>query len=580
MKIKMSKSKKAPLLAVAKPAATIPVVVQQGIETVPVRSAEHPAAQVRQADGSSGATGVSILCQAIEPVTPLLCEASATSNTALEVQSSQLAAAVEPELSPKPVNPAEPTSNEPPRYDFPLSPYEAPPRPRCVTRRRRPLRHIAMQAIGLVMVCALGTGGVVAWHGYQKMHSVFRGSETVAALSTEPVAPQLLKGEGSGRVNVLLLGIGGPGHEGADLTDTIMVASVDPVNHTAVLVSIPRDMWVKMPVNFYGERQKINAAYSSGKYKFLGRASTANTNHEAIEAGFAAVDQSIKEVTGLTMHYHVLVDFTAFEKAIDIVGGVTVQVPEALVDATMAWENRGNPVLAPAGAQQMDGRKALMYARSRETTSDFSRSERQRQVLLALKDKLLTAGTLSSPLKIDALLSAFGDNIYSDLSTQAAMRLVGIARHIDNNNVKSLGMTTPPGNVIVTDTVRDLSVVRPRLGFNDYSEIHAFIRTQLQDGYLLKEKAGVQIVTATKGFGENMAATLSSQGYAVLGHIQLTTEADELSNVHVVDLSGGTMPYTKHYLEQRYNTKVTTRLPSAVRGMVPAGAQFVILVDK
>lgn len=463
-------------------------------------------------------------------------------------------------------------------YDFPLSQYRAPQRPRLITRKHHNWRRRSAQAAGFMMICVVAFSGFIAWRGYTKMSNVFKGTDTVAALQSDRVAPQLLKGEGSGRVNILLLGVGGKGHDGADLTDTMMVMSIDPVNHSAALLSIPRDMWVRMPVKYFGEQQKINAAYSAGKYKNLGKTDTSNANRTAVEAGFAAADTVVTQVTGLAINYHVLVDFKAFQQAIDTVGGVTVDVTEELRDRTMAWENNGQEVLAPLGVQVMDGRRALMYARSRETTSDFSRSERQRKIMLALKDKVVTGATLSSPTKVEGLMNAFGENVYTDLSVQAAMRLAAIARQIKDTSVASLNFTTAPNNLVVTDQVRGLSIVRPRTGLDNYSEIQNYIRSQLRDGYLAKEDASLYVVSNTSLFAQNMVATLQSQGYKMIGHSQSTHTQNQTSMVTVVDLSDGRAPYTRHYLENRYSVKAVSQLPSGVQ--VPSGIQFAILVNE
>lgn len=411
-----------------------------------------------------------------------------------------------------------------------------------------------------------------------QLHKVFHGTTTVAALSGKPVAPALLKGEGDGRVNILLLGVGGPTHEGPDLTDTIVVLSVDPVNHTAAFLSLPRDLWVKMPVNYFGQYQKINAAYESGKYHYLGKMDSSNTNANAVEAGFSSIDQAVGEVLGININYHMLVNFQAFQQAINTVDGVTVDVREPLYDPTMAWENGNNPVLAQAGVQTMSGKQALLYARSRETSSDFARAQRQRQILVALKDKVLSTGTLGNPAKIDGLMNAFGDNVYSDLSTQGAERLYGIMKSIDDTHIRSIDLTQPPHNLVTTDHVGNVSVVRPRAGFNEYGAIQAFVRSQLVDGYLLKEHAAVAVVGTTTAGAKAAAADLTSYGYTVMA---TETGAAGGEQTAVVDLSGGTYPYTRNYLEKHFGVHASSRLPAGFTlPAAAAGAKFVIIVHK
>jgi LCP family protein required for cell wall assembly len=449
-------------------------------------------------------------------------------------------------------------------------------RPPKATRRRRVRRTILLGAAGLLLIL-LGTGGFLSWRAYANLHKVFHGTQTVAALASKPVTPDLLKGEGDGRVNILLLGIGGPGHDGPDLTDTIVVMSVDPVNNTATMVSVPRDLWIQQPVNYFGKQQKINAAYESGKYHYLGHLDSSNANAAAVEAGFASIDQAIKDVLGVTINYHALVNFQAFRQAVDTVGGVTVDVPTQLYDPTMAWENHWNPVLAPVGVQQMDGVKALLYARSRETTSDFARSQRQRQILLALKDKVLSAGTLSNPAKIDGLLNAFGNNVYSDLSTQGAMRLVDIMKKVSDTQVGSVGLSEDPHKLIVTDRVGNISVDRPVAGYDNYTAIQDYVRSQLLDGYLVKEHAAVTVLAPTVAGATADGETLKTYGYNITTTVANTATAPTAPIL--VDLSHGKAPFTLHYLQTHFSVTAVSSLPAGIT--VPAGsAKFVIIEPK
>lgn len=461
---------------------------------------------------------------------------------------------------------------EVPHFDLPR--YTPHKKPTHIVKRHIKWGKIAMRLSASFGVIVLLAGGLLLWRSYINIHKVFSGSGTVAALSTQRVAPELLKGEGSGRVNILLLGIGGPNHPGGDLTDTIVVLSVDPVNKTAAMLSVPRDLWVKMPVNYFGAYQKINAAYSSAKYKYLGEVDLTSSNQAAIHAGFAAADQAVSEVLGINIDYHVLVNFQAFRQAVDTVGGVTVDVKNQLYDPTMAWENNNNPVLAAVGVQTMQGKQALNYARSRETSSDFARSERQRQLLLALKEKVLTLGTLSSPLKINNLMNAFGSNVHTDMSTDAAFRLFSIMKDVGDSNVASLSLTEPE-SLVTTDRVGNISVVRPRAGFNVYSDIQAYVHSQLKDGYIVRENAPVYVVGANENAVAAATQELKEYGYNVTG--SGVSSGENLPKKAIVDLSNGASPYTLHYLEGRYNISSTTKLPAHIT--VPNGTQFVIIAS-
>jgi LCP family protein required for cell wall assembly len=422
-------------------------------------------------------------------------------------------------------------------------------------------------------VLLLGVGGYLFSQGFFNLHKVFKGGSATAAALKANVDPNLLKGEGSGRVNILLMGRGGGRHDAPDLTDTMMLASVDPVNHTATLVSVPRDLWVYVPNQ---GAMKINAAWETGEFKYLGRTSPGSTNANAIQAGFDEVDHAVENVLGVTINYNMLVDFQAFKQAVDTVSGVTVNVPTDLVDPTMAWENKGNSLLAKAGVQDFDGKHALIYVRSRETTSDFARSQRQRSVLLALKDKAENLGTISNPLKIAGLMNAFGNNVKTDLSLDNANRLYSILKRVPDANFTSVGLSDQDHQYVSTGNMNGQSIVLPKAGLFNYKDIQSFVRSQLKDPYIMREKAKVLILNGSteEGLATKKADELKTYGYNVIGVGNAPTTA--YGSTAIINLSNGRNKYTAHYLEQRFNLTATKTLPDTA--IKTNGADFVIIL--
>ncbi|HEX7368069.1 MAG TPA: LCP family protein [Candidatus Saccharimonadales bacterium] len=466
------------------------------------------------------------------------------------------------------------------RLDLGLDDTPAAPRPKNRLTAGRAWRKWALRG-GLAMFLVLFAAGALLFaQGYLKLHKVFKGGASHAAALQTDVNPDLLKGEGDGRVNVLLLGNGGGNHDGPDLTDSIIVASIDPVNKEVTLLSVPRDLWVKMPNNFVAQYQKINAAYESGKYEYLGHDDASNADTGAVMAGFKAVDQTINQVLGITIDYNAVVNFTAFQQAVNTVDGITVDVPSELYDPTMAWQNNWNPILAEPGVQQMNGKQALLYVRSRETTSDFARSARQRAVILALKQKVLTLGTLSNPLKISSLMSAFGDNMVTDISLSDAVRMYDLLKGINDDNIKSIDLVTPPNDLITTGTINGISMDMPKAGMYDYSAIQEYVRSQLKDGYITKENAKITVLdsTDTPGLAAAKANELKSYGYNVTDVGATPTEGDYNRTV-IVDLTNGQDKYTRHYLENRFGVSAVTQLPQGV-SVSPGSADFVIILGE
>lgn len=439
--------------------------------------------------------------------------------------------------------------------------------------RWRRARRTAARSMAVALVLLITFGGLLSSLGYLKLHRVFRGDSATAAALQANVAPQLLKGEGSGRVNILLLGRGGGNHDGPDLTDTMMLASIDPVNHTTTLLSLPRDLWVNVPGS--GD-MKINAAWETGEFKYLGKTAPGSTDPKAIQAGFDLADQTVSGVLGVNIDYNVIVDFQAFQQAVDNVGGVNINVPTALVDPTMAWENGNNPVLAQAGQQQFDGSQALLYVRSRETTSDFARAARQRAVLVALMSKVGTLGTLSNPLKLADLFNTFGNNVATDLSLSNADRLYDIIKNIDEANVSSISLDDAPTSYVTTGTIDGQSVVLPDAGLFQYGDIQTYVREQLKDPYIIKEDAKVLVLNGTSvpGLATTAAAQLKTYGYNVIGAAD--TPSPDWPQTTLFNLSGTKDKYTLNYLEQRFGVTALDHLSDT--SIATNGADFVIII--
>jgi len=223
-----------------------------------------------------------------------------------------------------------------------------------------------------------------------------------------------------GRTNILLLGIGGGTHAGADLTDTILVISLDTKRKKMAMISVPRDLWSDTL------KDKVNSSYHYGEEKKAG-------------GGLTLTKVIVEDMVGLPIHYVLLIDFSGFESIIDIVGGVNIVVPKAFTDTEFPIAGRendlcdGDPTFAcryesvsfDSGSQHMDGETALTYIRSRHADgdegSDFARGRRQQEVLVALVETLKNPSNLLSPSRTLSLFEAF------DRATTTDMRIGELA---------------------------------------------------------------------------------------------------------------------------------------------------------
>ena len=466
---------------------------------------------------------------------------------------------------------AQPKKVRVPAFDMDL-PGEASPS-LFARARSRNFRKIAFRGAAIGLVLMITTGGLVASQVFSKSNKVFQGSTETAAALKKDVAPELLKGEGAGRINVLLMGRGGGTHSAPDLTDTLMIVSVDPVNHTQTLFSVPRDLWVTVPNQGV---MKLNAAWETGVFRYQGSGKTGSTDPKAIQAGFDLVDKTLTDVLGIDINYNVIVNFQAFSQAIDTVGGINVSVPADLVDPTMAWENGNDPVLAHAGPQAFDGKKALIYSRSRETSSDFARAQRQRAIMLALKAKVDSVGTLSNPLKLSGLLNAFGNNVQTDLSLNSANRLYGIMKQVTDATTTSVSLADGANPLVTTGNVNGQSIVLPKAGLFKYTAIQDYVHTQLKDPYITKENAKIRVLNGTliPGVATTKADELKAYGYNVVG--TANTPNSGWTSTILVDLTHGKDKYTSNYLQKHYGVKALTAMPDDT---IPTnGADFVIII--
>lgn len=293
-----------------------------------------------------------------------------------------------------------------------------------------------------------------------------------------------LLGEDEGRVNVLLAGNSSddPGHSGGDLTDSMMIVSMDTVNNTAFMLSIPRDLYIDVPGNGYS---KINEVYQDGN------------NDKFSESGYPAggmglLTKVVERDFGLDIHYYALVNYAALREAVNAVDGIDVTIASSdrrgLYDA-MISRAEGGPLRLANGPQHLDGQTALNLARARGSgisygfpQSDFNRSEHQRLMLVALKDKATSAGVVSNPIKLGSLLDSFGNNVQTDFQTTELRRLVDLAQKVPSDKITSVSLNNVetaagPENLLMSYRTRlGQSALVPAAGLDDFSEIAAYLR--------------------------------------------------------------------------------------------------------
>ncbi len=439
-------------------------------------------------------------------------------------------------------------------------------------------RQIVKKTALVLVALVVATGAFYGYKFYRAKNNLLAGGGAAPAVCDGDVPVSVLNKEGDGRVNVLLLGIGGDGHEGADLTDTIMIASIDPVTDKIDLLSIPRDLWVRIPGD---GSHKINQAYADAK------ATSAAKDHSGqVRDGIKTIDATLENVLGIPIHYHAVIDFKAFEDIVNNLGGVDASVPKELSAYEVFWIEGSRPARyytlnVQPGLQHFDGTRALYFARERHNDSDFVRGERQRLLLTAIKDKALSLGTFSNPVRVSSLLDSLGKDVYTDFDTGSFKCIYKETSQVSSSNIKSLDLVTPPHDLLTTANLGGLSVVVPKAGTYDYQNVQSYVRSTLRDGYLAKENAQIAVynATTTAGLATTTANMLKSYGYNIAVVDNATNQTSPTATM-VIDLTNGANKYTRHYLEKRFNTVATNKLPPQFGISPPAGTAFVIIVGK
>ena len=429
---------------------------------------------------------------------------------------------------------------------------------------------IAKWVVLVLLVGGLVAGGWFGWRAWQATKNIFGNGGGSGALALQDSFDLTqLKGEGDGRVNILLLGIGGEGHEGPNLSDTIMVVSIDPKTKNTAMLSIPRDLYVKLPgVGQYGTQYgKVNAANVYGGAEYAAKV--------------------IQTVIGVPLHYYVVMDFSGFKQAVDAVGGIDIDVPEAINDPDYPCDN-GRSVCGfklAAGKQHMNGTIALKYARSRKSTSDFDRAARQQQVIGALRDKSLQLSTLTNPVKLIGLIEALGTHVKSNLQTNEIKKLAAIAKDVDMSKVSKEVLDTDRPESLLQGGVNIIPeagyIEVPKLGTFSYGDIHDYVKNIFADGYILEENAIVEVQNGSGIPGLAGAVTKSLKS----AHYNLTNASnanDYFAKTVIYDYSGGKMPYTLNYLENRFNVKAQSAsvpvMSPAADGSIPSAPQIRIIL--
>ncbi|OQY26079.1 MAG: hypothetical protein B6I34_00600 [Anaerolineaceae bacterium 4572_32.1] len=362
-----------------------------------------------------------------------------------------------------------------------------------------------------------------------------------------PLAPIVPDHEQLERVNILLLGIDQrPGQNGAARTDTMILLTVDPASKTAGMLSIPRDLWVRIPA--YDKWNKITTAHYYGEY------------YDYPGGGPALAMKTVEKEFGIRLHYYLKVNFGGFEKLIDEIGGIDIYVEETINDPKFPDHNYGyDPLYIAAGQHHFSGEKALKYARTRHGDSDFGRMHRQQKVIEAVVQQVLKTDQLDALIKkAPALWQGFQDTVETDMPLAVMIKLAPLAREIRIDEIQKIvidrSMTEPfTAENNSSALLLDREKIRPLIDemFNTTPEA---VTTQIKVlKSVAEENAGLVIHngTPTGSLAYRTAKHLQAQGFRIVEYGPVDTGHFDYTRTVIIDYTGN--PNTLQWLKQVLN---------------------------
>lgn len=379
------------------------------------------------------------------------------------------------------------------------------------------------------------------------------------ALSIMPSQRKELSGEKNGRINILLLGAAGEKKPGANLTDTIMIASIDTQSKKIALLSLPRDTYVKIPES--DSYTKLNGLYQYGLKNGI---------------GIDAVRKSVEEIAGLPIQYYLVVDFDGFVKFIDALGGINVNVERDIYDTRYPGPNYSYQTFElKKGFHELDGETALKYVRERHTDpeGDFGRAKRQQQVMQSVKNKVFSIKTFLNPLKLNELLAELEKNIKTNLALDDIESFLILSKELDTQNI-----STKVVDAWKKDSLLKVShvfygetrafVLVPRAG--NYSQIQDLAenifdigKIEKRKSEIAKENAKILIINASsdKEIPQKIKSLLS--GNMGMRDISISSQVPLQKNIatEVFDLTNKTKLFTLDEIITSVPAKLSEKSP-------------------
>jgi LCP family protein required for cell wall assembly len=427
----------------------------------------------------------------------------------------------------------------------------------------------------ILIIVVLAAGGYVAYKFIAAGGNIFQGS------IFDIFQSQALKEDSNGRSNFLILGTteDDPGHPGSNLTDTMMVLSIDQKNKNAYMFSIPRDLYVEFGTACVsGYAGKINEYFSCVND---------GTDSAAEQDRLTKTQKLVGDIFGLDIQYGVHVNQTVVKESVDAVGGIDVKIEgdgaPGILDRNFDWRCNYKCYLVKYtnGVHHLDGASAMYLTMARGDSaptyglakSNFDREKNQQKVMIALKNKATSTGTITNVGAVTQLIDSLGNNLRTNIQTKEIRTLMQVGGEIKTSDIHTLSLIDGDNAVVKTGGYGGMSVVMPSAGIFDYSGIQAFIHKKLSNNPVTKEAASIVVLNGTgqTGYGKTKADSLIKDGFNVT---EVKTAPDgTYANVEVYR-TGKNGNATAKKLASIYNVELKTTPPPIT---VDNTVQFVII---
>lgn len=423
----------------------------------------------------------------------------------------------------------------------------------------------------LLLIAVLGVGAYLGSKILFAGQTVFKGS-IFDIVQSEP-----LKQDGNGRSNILLLGTSedDPGHGGAYLTDSMMVVSIDQTKKNVFMFSIPRDLYVQ-----YG--MACNSGYAGKINEYFNCVNDDYKSDDAEQQRLKETQSFVGSIFGMDIQYGVHVNNTVIRDAVDAVDGVDVDIQGSngdpgVYDRNFDWRCNYTCYLVKYdnGVHHLDGKHALFLAMARGDiaptyglgNSNFDREKNQQKIIVALKEKATTTGTLTNLGKVTGLIDALGKNLRTNIQTKEIQTLMKLGADIKTTDINTISLYDSDNRVVTSGPYNGASVVMPSAGIFVYDDIRQYIAQSISSDPVVREKADIIILNGSGivGAAQVEADKLKNDKFTIQSVDTAPDGTYSAVEIYVVD---DTKTGTLATLKEKYPTAVikTTKPPVSVTG--------------